>query len=149
MNSNDKKLIEVLIELETIRDFGYANPGRGYSCAVMIDKVLSSMKEDSVDNLKWLKRKMPMSFELFIDFVDYKNLKHYKFGVLNNSISLPNRKEDISYPKGTPILFERLNSINNENHPFVYVLAKCKEGITASGFQTFTVGNKDICEIFR
>ena len=99
-----------------------------------------------MNNLKWLKRKMPMNYERFMDFVDYDNMKNkYLFGVLNNTVDANGKK----YNSGTHILFKRSNPINNENHPIIYVIAKCEKGFTQSGFHSFTVSDKDVYEIFR
>ena len=43
--STSAQLDAVRSDLEEIRDFGFSNPGLGYSCAKKIDAVLSKMSQ--------------------------------------------------------------------------------------------------------
>ena len=99
-----------------------------------------------MDNIKWLKRKYPESYEEIFPFIDYYDLKKLKVGRLLQDIS-PVHCDEV-YSKSTLILFRRSNPLDY-NHPVFYIVAKCDPGVTYSGFHSFLECSSYVEEITK
>lgn len=102
-----------------------------------------------MDNLKWLKRKYPDSFDELNNYFDRVELNHFK----RSTLKIGRLVKDViwcqKYKKGNIIQFRRSNPINDYNHPFVYCIVKCKVGYTESGYHSFNIEESDFIEITK
>ena len=100
-----------------------------------------------MEDLKWLKRKYPNSFEELNKYFDRQELCDFK----KSTLKIGRLNKDIiycqKYKKGSIIQFRRSNPINDYNHPFVYCVVKCQVGYTASGYHSFNITKNDFTEI--
>lgn len=92
-----------------------------------------------MDNLKWLKRKYPYSFNELNEYFYRFELDKFK----KSTLKIGRLTKDViwiqKYKKGSIIQFRRSNPINDYNHPFVYCIVKCKIGFTQSGYHSFNI----------
>lgn len=100
-----------------------------------------------MDDLKWLKRKYPDSFDELNVYFDRKELRDFK----KSTHKIGRLIKDVTwcqkYNKGTILQFKRSNPINNYNYPFVYCVVKCDIGYTESGYHFFTIREEDFIEL--
>lgn len=100
-----------------------------------------------MNNIKWLKRKYPTSFNKLSKYFNDEQLSEFKkakrkIGVLTKDI----KQCEMTYKKGSVIQFKR-SRIDSENYPFVYVVLKCELGFTQSGYHAFTLFENDFKEL--
>jgi hypothetical protein len=100
-----------------------------------------------MENLKWLKRKYPDSFEELKDCFDRLELDNFKKAKLKIGRLTKDVIHCQNYKKGTLIQFRRSNPVNNYNYPHVYCVVKCQLGFTESGYHSFNILTKDFVEI--
>lgn len=100
-----------------------------------------------MENTKWLQRKYPESFKELNQYFDINELDNFKKSTMKIGRLNKNIIQGKKYKKGSIVQFRRSNPINSYNHPFVYVIIKCKVGYTQSGYHSFNVTHEDIIEL--
>lgn len=100
-----------------------------------------------MENIKWLKRKYPNSFEKLNEYFDRHELQNFKqsnlkIGYLNKDIIQCQK-----YKKGSIIQFRNTNPVNDYNYPNVLCIVKCQLGFTESGYHSFWITKEDYEEL--
>lgn len=102
-----------------------------------------------MNDLKWLQRKYPNSFEELQEYFNEKELNYFK----KSNLKIGRLIRDViwcqKYKKGSIIQFGRSNPINDPNHPYVYCVIKCQPNYTESGYHSFNIKEEDFEELTK
>lgn len=100
-----------------------------------------------MDDRKWLRRKYPEVFDEVNSFLDDHQLSEFKKRKYNLGRLVSDMLDMEDYSAGTMIMFKRSNPVRDYNYPMHYAVIKCSDGITASGYLSMSIYERDFKEI--